>query len=336
MQTIVKIGYLFLGAAVIGGTIATDAFAGGQVSQQGDVTVFTQSNGGAASVIDFEKAKPMPLPSVDSAPVGPDEGSTRQEGTPGFEPGSHGNGKMSPVVIPRSSVGETSEDEFSSQEYGTANHPYTTMRVDNTNSNAVSKTYPFRAAGKLYYNDSDSSYVCSASLIKTGVAVTAAHCVAEFGESRFFSDWRYVPALYKTTAPYGQWYVTEARILTSYYNGTDPCYQSGVVCENDVAVLVITPQNNAYPGTTTGCLGYGWNGYGFTDTGNLALINQLGYPASHDSGTKMQRTDSQGFVSSTMSGNTIWGSRQTGGSSGGPEVVNLGTKPVLSGDTFGS
>ena len=96
--------------------------------------------------------------------------------------------------------------------------------------------------------------------------------------------------------------------------------------------LRLAPQSGAFPGTRTGWLGYGWNGYGF-NTVNLALINQLGYPVSHDSGNRMQRTDSEGFVGSaaSFSGNTIWGSRQTGGSSGGPEVVNLGVLAALSG-----
>jgi hypothetical protein len=44
----------------------------------------------------------------------------------------------------------------------------------------------------------------------------------------------------------------------------------------------------------------------------------------------MQRTDSQGFVSGFVN-NTVWGGRQTGGSSGGPELVNLGLPAVLSG-----
>ena len=30
-----------------------------------------------------------------------------------------------------------------------------------------------------------------------------------------------------------------------------------------------------------------------------------------------------------MAGNTVWGSRQTGGSSGGPEAVNLGIRSSL-------
>ncbi|MBK5963761.1 hypothetical protein CCR95_06600 [Thiocystis minor] len=126
--------------------------------------------------------------------------------------------------------------------------------------------------------------------------------------------------------------------MTSYFNGTDPCQAGalGVVCKNDIAVLELTPKSGAYPGTNTGWYNYGWNGYGFTGgglaVGAVALINQLGYPVSHDGGNRMQRTDSQGYISnSTSVNNTIWGGRQTGGSSGGPELVNLGIGAVLSG-----
>ena len=48
-----------------------------------------------------------------------------------------------------------------------------------------------------------------------------------------------------------------------------------------------------------------------------------------------QRNDSQGYISTTYSNNTIIGSLETGGSSGGPWTVNLGEHPVLNG-TFGT
>ena len=140
--------------------------------------------------------------------------------------------------------------------------------------------------------------------------------------------------MYNTTKPYGTWAVTKVYVKASYLNGTDPCYSGapGVVCQNDVAVLVITPQSGVYPGTKTGWFSYGYNGYGFNSQNPpIALINQLGYPVSHDSGLIMQRTDSMGYVDSTFANNTIWGSRQTGGSSGGPELVNLGIRGTLSG-----
>ena len=50
----------------------------------------------------------------------------------------------------------------------------------------------------------------------------------------------------------------------------------------------------------------------------------------------MQRTDSQGNVDATMANNTVWGSRQTGGSSGGPELVNLGIVASLNGTSVGT
>jgi hypothetical protein len=50
----------------------------------------------------------------------------------------------------------------------------------------------------------------------------------------------------------------------------------------------------------------------------------------------MQRTDSCGFVDGNASNNTVIGSLQTGGSSGGPWLVNFGIKPVLSGTAVGA
>lgn len=319
--------------------LVVPAFAGeGQVTQVGKVMVYTQpetASTAAGEGINYSNALPMPMPTLDTAPVDPFNGgiASQSTGTPGFEPGFRGNG----VTLPKTTAadeplaspeGISSANGFESSEYGVNTQPYTTMRVDLT-GNIESKNYPNRAAGKLYFNDGATTYVCSASLIKRGVVVTAAHCVAKFGEQRYYSNWRFVPAMSGTLKPYGEWAVSSAQVLAPYYNGTDYCFQKGVVCKNDVAVLVLTPQAGAYPGTNTGWLGYGWDGFGFTPN-NLALITQLGYPVSHDAGTKMQRTDSQGFVS-TMSKNTVIGSRQTGGSSGGPWVVNLGIAPVLSG-----
>ncbi|MFZ1427932.1 MAG: hypothetical protein WAS21_14300, partial [Geminicoccaceae bacterium] len=137
------------------------------------------------------------------------------------------------------------------------------------------------------------------------------------------------------TAPYGTWTARSATVLTSYFNGTDSCAVRGVVCQNDVAVITLNAQGGAYPGTTTGYLGYGWNGYSYNSSGQV-LINQLGYPVALDSGALMERTDSQGFTSASNSNNTVMGSLQTGGSSGGPWAVNLGIAPSLNGTSFGT
>jgi hypothetical protein len=105
----------------------------------------------------------------------------------------------------------------------------------------------------------------------------------------------FVPAYNNGTAPYGAWSVSYATVMTSYLNGSDPCAQSGVICQDDVAVLVLNPQSGKYAGTTVGWYAYGWNGYSYNSSAQ-ALITQLGYPVDLDSGVYMERTDTQGHT----------------------------------------
>ena len=99
-------------------------------------------------------------------------------------------------------VAESAESGVTPQDFGTNNHPFTTARADlfGLNDNAV---YPYRAAGKLFFNIGSSSYICSASLIKRGIVVTAAHCVANYGQSQFYGGWRFVPGYRNGSAPFG-------------------------------------------------------------------------------------------------------------------------------------
>jgi hypothetical protein len=100
-------------------------------------------------------------------------------------------------------------------------------------------------------------------------------------------------------------------------------------------VIVLNPQSGRYAGVITGWYGYGWNGYSYNSS-QQALISQLGYPVALDNGLLMERGDSQGYTSAPNSNNTIIGSLMTGGSSGGPWLVNLGlTTAVASPTTFG-
>lgn len=285
--------------------------------------------------LDYTNAEPiMPFAGIRPGQTPAWTSVTSKYGEPGVIPGSQGSGKTKHSILPIKDTLGSQDADVIPTEYGTSEHPYTTSRVD-TVLGMSTRTYPFRATGKLYFKDGGYTYVCSASLIQKGVVVTAAHCVAEFGKERFFSDWEFVPALSGKKAPYGRWTVDFVSIKSSYYYGTDSCAQAGVVCENDVAVLIMAPQNDEYPGELTGWYGYGYNGYSFTNS-NTALIQQLGYPVSHDNGLLMQRTDSQGFMDNSLSSNTVWGSRQTGGSSGGPELVNLGVESQLNGATYGA
>jgi V8-like Glu-specific endopeptidase len=331
--------FLFAASAALAATAHAD------VKRVGQNTVYTApaTQTQVSSTIDFDNAQPMPLPTATGTPpsqldllrVGP----APSKRAPGVSPGDPGSpeAKGAAGEAEDEETAAASGDDAESQEFGTSGQPFTTNRVD-VQGNRTSKFYPYRAAGKLYFNIGTSTYVCSASLIKPGVLVTAAHCVANFGASQFYSNWTFKPGYdtaYTKSTPYKTWTGKTAWVKTSYYTGTESCYQTGVICPNDVAIIVLNPISGAYPGATTGWFGYGWDGWGFNGSGQT-LINQLGYPVSHDSGGRMQRNDSQGVKYATYSNNTLIGSLMTGGSSGGPWLNNLGIAPSISGISFGS
>lgn len=301
--------------------------------------------------LDYANAKPMPLPLTSVAPAGIVSAVTTGAPTtlsPGFDKGGAGSGALTPAFTPVPKALSTTPG-FSSQQFGTANHPFTTARAaakrDSTSGEFTTDRWPYRATGKLFFSNSGSTYVCSASLIKRGVLVTAAHCVANFGHNQVYSNWKFHPGYRSGVSPFGIWTAKSVHLMTAYLNGTDPCASgaNGVVCKDDVAVIVLNATAaGAYPGTQTGWYGSAWNGYGFTGgtTGTaLGMITQLGYPQAIDNGTLMERTDSQSYRDSTLANNNVIGSMQTGGSSGGPWLVNFGIAPVItnSGDaSFGS
>jgi len=309
--------------------------ANAQVRNVGAATAFSVQNAEAA--VDFVNAKPMQLP---SNPLSPDTTkaligalqSKQQFGTPGHSDGHAGTGISDSEFLGTPAF---TGNKAAPQDYGTSDHPFSTAEAD-LNGFAVNKKYPYSPAGKLYFLISGATYWCSASLIAPGIIVAAGHCVANYGASQFYSGWQFSPGYRNGSAPFKKWTVYQAWILTAYYNGTDGCAVYGVVCPDDVAVLILNPvkATGAYPGPKTGWFGYGWNGYGFVST--ITQITQLGYPGGLDNGSLMERNDSYGYVNSDYSNNTIIGSNMNGGSSGGPWLVNFGTPPALTGESDGS
>jgi V8-like Glu-specific endopeptidase len=305
--------------------------ANAQVRELNGVTVLNVKNSGGN--VDFVNAKAMPLP-INPSPADSTEAliralrSTPALGPSGYSHGAEGTGIESPVFLGTPAA----NDGISPPDFGTNNHPFTTVRAG-LYSLTTTTHYPYRAAGKLFFLINGATYLCSASLIKPGIVVTAAHCVANYGQSQFYSGWQFVPAYRDGNAPYGTWTVQQAWIKTAYYNGTDGCAVYGVVCPDDVAVLILNTQNNAYVGNTTGWFGY-WYGGGFTSNG-LAQVTQLGFPVGLNNGNYMERNDSYGYISASNSNNTVIGSNMNGGSSGGPWVENFGLPATLTGETSG-
>lgn len=237
--------------------------------------------------------------------------------------------------------------------------PYTTARVAVTGTPGPSTGFavqvpvtsrPYRFAGKLWMRFGTDWFVCTASLIKRGVLITAAHCVHNYGQQNagFADEVRWFPANYSTGGsggPWGYYLARQWRIPGYYWLGNDTCQAgaNGVVCNNDIATVVLWPKGGVHAGDALGgWYNYGWNAYGLVNSpafgnGLIGLITQLGYPSAIDSGAQMLRNDSFGkFISGTGANgkqlkNLQLGSAMTGGSSGGPWLVNFGTRPTITG-----
>lgn len=248
-------------------------------------------------------------------------------------PGNPGSPNAPKPVIDTSRVEVGPMISVEPQAFGRRLHPFTTKGAYSAFSNAPTQLYPWRAAGKLYMEKGSSSFICTASLITKGILVTAAHCVWDYGVANSAPrrvTW--VPSQHDNLRPYGT-YVWSAYVVPGVYKaGTDECTVKGVVCANDVALIVLARGSDGkYPGEKVGWYRVGTDGFGYVKSplfGNktVAAITQLGYPGAYDDGLRMIRTDSVGYYAAPN--NVIIGSDQTGGSSGGPWIVNFGIDPV--------
>ncbi|MBD2439557.1 serine protease [Nostoc sp. FACHB-110] len=222
--------------------------------------------------------------------------------------------------------------------YGTSQVPFSTSRVIGGTTNPAAAD-PYRRAGKLYmaFDGTTYNYICSASLIGRSLLITAAHCVHNYGQGS--AGWarrvKFVPG-YDSRYSAVEYESSSFLIPTPYFNGTDTCTQVGVVCNNDIALVALNNDSSGQQaGNRYGWYGYAWNGYSYSvpDTGSqgvfgnklFAAITQLGYPGSHDSGLRMQINTAYGAYYATGDLKNTWlGSAMTGGSSGGPWLVNFG------------
>uniref|UniRef100_B8HRX6 Peptidase S1 and S6 chymotrypsin/Hap n=1 Tax=Cyanothece sp. (strain PCC 7425 / ATCC 29141) TaxID=395961 RepID=B8HRX6_CYAP4 len=258
---------------------------------------------------------------------------------------------------PTQKQGDSTLTSSDSRTYGTANLHFTHARVANRTtgpSNQPVSGFPYVASGRLlmgFGTTETYTSTCSASLIGKGVIVTAAHCIADFGggTASLAKHVRFIPANNggtTTSGPYGSWYWARLRVPTAYLNGTDPDTGTGVVTNNDVAVIELEKRNSLgqliYPYGIAQIYyyGYGWNYNASNVTPNgLQEMTSLGYPGNYDSGQQMQRFDSLATpTGSGADGNPfqwIRGGNMAPGSSGGPWLVNFGTVPSQTGGTLG-
>ena len=302
---------------------------------------------GARAKVDFVTAKVKPLPmnrsfsreAFKKEVVTALDGDGSLDDTVLISRASTGDGKRAPGKPNVGKALAVGNARFEREDSGRANLPFSTARADLAPA-PTNTEWPYRAAGKLFFKEGSASYVCSASLIDRGLVVTAAHCVADYGKNKIYSDWKFIPGYRNGAAPFGVWTAAKAYVLAGYPAGTAPC-DDGVVCRDDIAILVLATQKNAtdnkpfFAGDRTGWFSYAQGRAPFTKNG-LTHITQIGYPVCLDNGNLMQRNDAQGAISASNRDNTVFGSLMCGGSSGGPWLANFGVRPDLTDTIEGS
>ena len=236
----------------------------------------------------------------------------------------------------RKALGLDNADGVVSNAYGAGAWPFTTKRYGPAwDSKGKELKKSFRPlTGKLWMRFGESWYVCTASVIDKNLLVTAAHCVHNYGQmgSGLADEVVFEAARHEKKAKAKTWKALDWYIPSVYYNGNDTCTSPGVVCENDIAIVVID-NKKGIADKLKGHFNYAVDDYSYIAfmDGECTQITQLGYPVALDGGVRMIRTDSLGCQDAPS--NVVIGSDQTGGSSGGPWFVNFGTDYVSASST---
>lgn len=264
-------------------------------------TVMPKVNFLPAQAFDYNAAAASTSPAVYSSPGGP--GNT----------GAQGLVRMLPLTAGSSA---TPNLDIAPQAIGTnaGSIQFTSSRVAATSTEEAQ--WPRSAVGKVFFKIGTASYMCSGSLIKPGILLTAGHCThsGNNAASGWYNSWQYLPAYRSGAAPYGVW-SSYATVYT-----TSNWYSGGGAVPNlrDWALIVLNRNaSGKRVGDYTGTLGVQYP----------SLIGKqvtaIGYPGNLDAGAIQHSTNSMSNNLGAVS-NGIWGSDMEGGSSGGPVVLNYG------------
>jgi V8-like Glu-specific endopeptidase len=184
---------------------------------------------------------------------------------------------------------------------------------------SADRSYPYRAVGRLVFRkvQGGDPFVCSASVIKPRVIVTAGHCVHSGDVSPgYFRDFVFTPALRDGIAPFKAWEFERAVATRAWRTGG-----GGFPSPADYAVITLRDRtvNGSLKkiGAVTGFLGFQ----------TLSLhpnhVHILGYPVGFDNGARMHQVTTTS-VDMVSPNNVRFASDMTGGSSGGPFIQNFG------------
>jgi V8-like Glu-specific endopeptidase len=261
----------------------------------------------------FASARPMELPIASNTT---EMAAPLSGGTPEFFDGHEGSGGagMQVQLYDPETRAVTPDDSVEPHNVGTAGAHYTSSRVMPKPSE---KKYPWKPAGRLFFNTPLGPSWCTAAAIGARILVTAGHCVhsGNGAPSGWYSDWVFVPAYRSGAAPFGSWGWASVTVTGTWYSGG-----GGVPNAADYAMILVPDQ---LVGTRLKRIGdvLGWLGW---QTLSLSAnhTTQLGYPGNFDSG-EIQHQITSGAFRNAAPNNVEYGSDSRGGSSGGPWIQNF-------------
>jgi V8-like Glu-specific endopeptidase len=197
--------------------------------------------------------------------------------------------------------------------WGTYPYPYTSYYTPTVLKN----TFPYKAVGKLFFTLGGSNWVCSASVIRPHLLLTARHCIYDYPTGRWASNVMFYPGYSAGSNPTlgGGW---AGRVLTTWTSGASALqYDIGFIQtynknRTGCKPTATNPQIESY----TGYLGYRYGG-----SYDKRHFDPMGYPAASPWGGSYnaQCETSTGALAVFGQTNTFEvGCNFTGGSSGGP------------------
>jgi V8-like Glu-specific endopeptidase len=192
-------------------------------------------------------------------------------------------------------------------------------------------TYPYSTVGKLFFNQltpqgTVGSFVASAAAIGKNGIWTAGHCVHNGNgqPSGWSTNLVFVPAYKDNARPFGQFTMRQLFCRTAWYQNGIP----GGLFE-DMGAAILNPLNGKMLSQVVGWLGFAWN------FPRNQVWTSLGYPAGPPfNGQRMWQDTAPYANDGSVPGSppTIGiGCSMTGGCSGGPWVLGLGSTNNVNG-----